>query len=138
MNEYYVSIDDVWSITAKLHSGYLTIEQEQILKEMEEMIDKIPAADVRTDKPETWIPIDDTTWECSCCGRYIHTYRPEVDYWFCPNCGADMRAEEQKLKPPEVETMECFQCGGTVEIVQSKYNGHKHGHCRQCGMRFME
>lgn len=46
--------------------------------------------------------------------------------------------EELPSAEPEVKTMKCFQCGGTVEYVESKYNGHKRGHCRDCGMSFIE
>jgi len=75
---------------------------------------------------------------------------------FCPNCHEPLYEPErcffcgqailrdEKLteyeKPPEVETMDCLRCGGkdTVEFVRSKVNGHKHGGCTQCGMRFIE
>ena len=60
----------------------------------------------------------------------------------CCFCGQEIDQDDPKLiewlTPPEVKTMKCFQCGGTVEYVESKYNGHKRGHCRDCGMSFIE
>ena len=32
----------------------------------------------------------------------------------------------------------CPACGGTMEGVRSKYNGHFHGTCRDCGARIIE
>lgn len=75
---------------------------------------------------------------------------------YCPSCGEmpynlqrcvfcgqrfiqDERAKEWS-KPPEVKRMDCFICGGknTLEYTESRYNGHKHGECTACGMKFME
>ena len=75
---------------------------------------------------------------------------------FCPNCGEPLYEPNQCYfcgqpilrdkqmdefeKPPEVETTDCFRCGGkgTVRYARSKYNGHKSGGCTACGMRFIE
>lgn len=60
----------------------------------------------------------------------------------CVFCGQEIDQEDERLqdwlKPPEVKTMKCIRCGGTMEYTESKYNGHKHGHCLDCGIRFME
>ena len=42
----YISRQAAWDISSKLHSGYITIEQDQMLERLDEMIDDIPAADV--------------------------------------------------------------------------------------------
>ena len=61
----------------------------------------------------------------------------------CVFCGqrflTDDRAEEMK-KPAKVEHMDCFSCGAKngIDYVRSSYNGHRHGECRVCGMRFVE
>ena len=83
------------------------------------------------------------------------TGRPTGEMPFCPNCGEplyetdrcvfcdqEIDQDDEKLqewlKPPEVKTMPCFRCGGTFEYVESKYNGHKHGQCLDCGLIVME
>ena len=73
---------------------------------------------------------------CPNCNEPLY----EVDK--CVFCGQEIDQEDEKLQqwlePPEIETMKCFQCGGTMEYVKSKYNGHKHGRCLDCGLTFME
>lgn len=74
--------------------------------------------------------------ECPVCGEM--PYSTEQCHW----CGQRFiqDAEIEEYNKPDKGTMDCFQCGGkgTVEFVRSKYNGHKHGECKKCGMRFME
>ena len=58
---------------------------------IEEMIDSIPAADVRPVVRGKWrlySPLTDT-YECDKCGYLVidESFRTN----FCPNCGADMR-----------------------------------------------
>ena len=58
---------------------------------IEEMIDSIPAADVRPVVRGKWrlySPLTDT-YECDKCGYQVidESFRTN----FCPNCGADMR-----------------------------------------------
>ena len=64
---------------------------------VEEMIDSIPAADVRPVVMGRWIDTDNyyQRWKCSVCDSHTRDARPP----FCPNCGADMRPE-----PPKEET----------------------------------
>lgn len=73
---------------------------------------------------------------CPSCGEPLYEHEK------CVFCGQEIDQDDEKLqeylKPPEIETMTCFKCGGTLEFIRSKYNGHKHGHCRDCGLRFME
>nr|DAF22454.1 MAG TPA: ribosome, girodazole, girolline, antibiotic complex, 50S [Caudoviricetes sp.] len=42
---------------------------------------------------------------------------------------------EKKLETAE---MDCPMCGGKMIVTVSRYNGHKSGHCKKCGARFME
>ena len=67
---------------------------------------------------------------------------PLYDTEKCVFCGQEIEQDDAQLQewlePPEVHTMQCFSCGGTLEYVISKYNGHKHGRCRDCGLSFME
>ncbi len=75
---------------------------------------------------------------------------------FCPNCDNPLYEHEQcyfcgqkiiqdealaeYLKPAPLEYMDCFGCRGkgTFEFVRSKFNGHKHGKCKVCGMVVIE
>ena len=71
-----------------------TIRAGDIIKALE----SIPATDVRPVVRGTWVGIDDfphEDWECDHCGCVVgNTDDPWNYYHFCPNCGADMRAEE--------------------------------------------
>ena len=67
---------------------------------VEEMIDDIPAADVREVVRGKWLyrgqrVIDDLfpTYACSACGRVINADL-RTRCIFCPNCGADTRGEQ--------------------------------------------
>lgn len=60
-------------------------------------ISLVPAAIVRPVVRGNWVGIDDepyTTWECDRCGCI---YEEDFEYIpnFCPNCGADMRKEDE-------------------------------------------
>lgn len=104
----------------------------------------MPADDDKPNGQKTPVPI---AWEtdfaggtmpiCPACG--------EIPYSLdrCTFCGQklikDERAKEWE-KPPEIERMDCFMCGGknTMELTRSIYNGHRHGRCTACGARIME
>lgn len=68
---------------------------------VEEMIDSIPAADVRPVVRAHWTDRrtieHDGEWYCSNCGNEVTICMCGKDktqaYPFCPNCGADMREE---------------------------------------------
>lgn len=68
-------------------------------KEIQELRREVERLSVLRDKGE-WIPKEDSFldiyYECSCCGGefYLVEGTPDMnDYFFCPNCGADMREE---------------------------------------------
>ena len=60
-----------------------------------EKIKAIPAADVAERKHGKWIDsfADDgfVNRNCSLCGQFVSIYN---NYNFCPNCGADMRGDD--------------------------------------------
>ena len=73
-----------------------------------DLIDSQPTVEPERKKGK-WQPYkhgDDTWHQCSACGvadRYINIVKRDghLDYWmvckrnFCPNCGADMRGEQE-------------------------------------------
>ena len=66
-------------------------------------IEKLPAADVRENKRGEWEErkdLNDVYWECSVCGEAIDTFDGESPYrqdWnYCPNCGSEMREEDNE------------------------------------------
>lgn len=66
-----------------------------------DLIDGIPLADVRPVVRGRWIRKHDDVcyWsECSICGEYPpkNRYGQEWLSDFCPNCGADMRGEDNE------------------------------------------
>ena len=65
-------------------------------------LDALPAADVRPVVRGEWYGSGDgyadghlviDEWECPCCGKYFDEWDERPTWNFCPNCGADMRAE---------------------------------------------
>ena len=78
--------------------GQLTPNGEEILGTLK----NIPTADVRENVHGEWIDgrrmkMDGTYhWfrECSVCGHERYDANPDKDTDFCPNCGADMRGED--------------------------------------------
>ena len=104
-----------------------------------------PDPERQVPKPAAWEPFFDygrdevvgETPMCPACNE------PLYEYDHCVFCGQQILMDDKLAefaKPPEVEHMDCFLCGGkgTVEFTRSKPNGHKHGQCNKCGMRFME
>lgn len=74
--------------------------------------------------------------QCPICGEM--PYDTEQCHW----CGQRF-IQDKKLKKycKEEEWYEdCPSCGGknTMKVGKSNYNGHKHGYCSACGMRWME
>ena len=73
---------------------------------------------------------------CPICGE------PPYSDTQCHWCGQKfVKTEEiEDYFEEDIKHMDCWQCGGknTIEYVVSKYNGHKRGYCKSCGMSFME
>ena len=74
---------------------------------------------------------------CPKCGEPL--YEPEK----CVFCGQPIEQSDRLtdwFEPPEIKVMDCFVCGGkgTLQYIESKYNGHRHGECSRCGMRIFE
>ena len=70
---------------------------------LRDMINAIPSVDILTDKDVQpvrrgkWIAIDDVSvrGKCSACQWEAHLYEDDVfGMPYCPNCGADMRGED--------------------------------------------
>lgn len=72
---------------------YLDITAEEVI----DGISAIPAADVRENKRGKWVWNDQCKLVCSLCGNVVAFVSLPKKKWeagyFCPNCGADMREE---------------------------------------------
>ncbi|MBR0380844.1 MAG: hypothetical protein IJH71_00190 [Eubacterium sp.] len=49
----------------------------------------------RSERKGKWIDSRDVSWMCSECGKWLDVLQGDVDMNFCPNCGADMRGEQE-------------------------------------------
>ena len=67
-------------------------------KAFREIIEQIPAADVRPVVRGEWVEIPPKPFVCSKCGKGVALFgiyvTPDDTWAFCPNCGADMRKED--------------------------------------------
>lgn len=76
------------------NSAYIDQTPYQIMMLAQNVVHLIPAADVRPVVRGKWrlySPLTDT-YECDKCGYQVIDESFRTNY--CPNCGADMRAEE--------------------------------------------
>lgn len=83
MAEYIRKVEALWAIKdSELGMEYQAVEI-------------IPAADVRKNVHGEWKQVDWTTYECSNCSALWswEGTQEENEINFCPNCGADMRRE---------------------------------------------
>ena len=74
-------------------------ETPETKAELLNMIDYQDTADVRENVHGNWVGIDDDpceTFECDRCGFVLEDWILGAFYNFCPNCGADMRGEEDE------------------------------------------
>jgi hypothetical protein len=105
MSEDLIKRSDVWNITAILHSEFITIEQEEILERIDEMIDDLPSAD----RPQgEWVlsklqnqadnDNGNYAYVCTNCNHTdTHAKTQEVPY--CWWCGARMKgADDEKIQ----------------------------------------
>ena len=59
------------------------------------LMEDAPSVEARRGK---WLPDNRPGggfWVCSCCKFPSEAFAADVLYKFCPNCGADMRGEEE-------------------------------------------
>lgn len=79
------------------------------VRRFEIAIDDQPTADVRENVKGEWIEDNprekSMMWRCSVCGRIAYypiigerkSYKKHCGYNFCPNCGADMRGDNNEM-----------------------------------------
>ena len=77
----------------------LCLVQDIVNDEVQNEALKLPAADVRPVVRGKWVPKNtDGSWRvdtCSACKKDTHYVRYAPAYNYCPNCGADMREDEE-------------------------------------------
>lgn len=89
-------------------------------------------------KPPIKLPIVNDGWgripECPVCGEM--PYDLDQCHW----CGQRFIRDEEVVEysKPWVEEFTCPSCGTKGMATRSRYNGHRHFHCENCGMSFME
>lgn len=119
-------------------------------KAEEQELDRLHEQDVEKRRKELWaiyaerepikLPIVNDGYgmvpECPVCGEMPY------DTEQCHFCGQRFIQDEkiEEYNKPDEWYEDCPSCGGkqTMHIGRSKYNGHKHGSCSACGMRWME
>ena len=93
MEKKYIEISELPNFEITTSNG-----QKFVLIPFEHLSD-IPTTNVAERKCGKWVSDDDNVWWegsktkfCSCCGQGVNV---ECIPWFkfCPNCGADMRAD---------------------------------------------
>lgn len=71
---------------------------------------------------------------CPVCGEM--PYSTKQCYW----CGQRFIQDEEVVEygTPKTEDIQCPNCGTPGKAIVSKYNGHRHFHCSNCGFLVME
>lgn len=117
-------------------------------KEEHERVERQHSEDTEKRREELWaiyaekepvkLPIVNDDYgmipECPVCGEM--PYSTEQCHW----CGQRFIRDEEikEYETPLTETFKCPSCGAVGTAYRSKYNGHRHFHCENCGNGFME
>lgn len=96
--------NDPFVVDADTSQDFVDGSEEQG-KEDAALLLQIPAADVRENRRGRWVQtmrahVEGTVsyaprWGCSCCGREFLQDPSNLHFLFCPECGADLRGEDQ-------------------------------------------
>lgn len=101
MNDEYIKKDDAIKVIENMHYRLQGngLTYEFLLEHMR----NVPSADVVERKRGEWIykpdDYDESTWECSNCKEpwtLIDGTPQDNNMNFCPNCGADMRGDDNE------------------------------------------
>ena len=97
----YIEREAVVDLIQQYANGNVKVEEVFLLTDLLGDITNIKAADVQPVKRGEWvnecIEDDMNVWwaGCSVCGEDAHSRYGRVSaYNYCPNCGADMRGED--------------------------------------------
>ena len=90
-----ISRQDALEIIDKMKEIYF--DRKVILGKVYDQIKDMPSAE--PERKGNWVGIDDEpceTFECDRCGFVLEDWIQGAFYNFCPNCGADMRGEQNE------------------------------------------
>ena len=85
----YIDVGNAVSYAVSGLTRYIDGEEWIRTNEVRESLRTMPTADVRKNVHGEWL-YDGTYYKCSACLDLCY-----ASFNFCPNCGADMRGEEQ-------------------------------------------
>lgn len=96
----YIDADNLIDYIRTLSIWSKTYEVEA-LRAINELLNQIQTADVRENVKGFWYALEKGNkgysagdFKCSICGEPNHTWIPKPNY--CPNCGAEMRGEDDE------------------------------------------
>ena len=81
----------------------------ETIQQLEKELAELKAADVQPVKRGYWIAENRDSrgyadcYTCSHCESYVYTYTlmKDCEFDYCPNCGADMRGDDNELSDTE-------------------------------------
>ena len=97
----YIKIDDLDDTILRLNNDGWGITRNEH-KLISNVLYEMPLYSFPDREKGTWVSVDEEPhedYECNVCGYVCSTFtaniKPEEEFKFCPNCGADMRGTDE-------------------------------------------